>query len=74
MRESDPFFIMKWSCILQEHATIRINKRWWGKLKEKVTLRERYEDFYGCAYEDIDLSQESEAEVDFSDPVGDEIW
>lgn len=44
------------------------------KVNPKMTLQERYEEFYGCAYEDIDFSKETEEELDFGDPVGEEIW
>lgn len=47
------------------------------KADRKKTLRERYEEFYGCAYEDIDFSKESEMdmeEFDWGEPVGGEAW
>lgn len=44
------------------------------KANHKMTLKERYEEFYGCAYEDIDFSKEIEEETDFGNPVGEEIW
>jgi len=45
------------------------------KAHKKKTLKERYEEFYGCAYEDIDFSKETEnGEMDWGNDVGGEVW
>jgi antitoxin MazE len=43
------------------------------KASKKMSLKERYEEFYGCPYDEIDFYGEVEEEYDWDQPVGEEI-